>query len=154
MAITGHIHFRDLRRLLELHQVTTSPAADTAVDVWAKIIAYPSLTYWTASSVGIVILLPDGFEDAEWREWYFVYGGLNYYLFQYWIIEDEHTSGQFVFIEGRSPSFSSVQIALSDLETYDSDAAAAAAGLSVGDFYRAGSGHDRADFGSITSVLE
>ena len=154
MSIVGKIHFRDLNRLLPLHRVTLSPPSDEEEMVWAKVIAYPNLTYWTASSVGIVILLPEGFEESDWREWYFVYGGLNYYLFQYWIVNDQDTNGQFIFIEGRSPSFSSVQIALSDLPTFDSDADAAAGGLAVGDFYLAGSAHDRADVGSITSRLD
>jgi len=154
MSIVGNIHFRDLTRQLEIHKVVLAPSSDTAVTFWGKVIAYPNLTYWTASSVGIVILLPEDMEEGDWSEWYFVYGGKNYYFFQYWVVYDQDTHGQFVFIEGRSPSFSTVQIALSDLETYDSDADAAAAGLGVGDYYRAGSGHDRADFGSITTRLE
>lgn len=154
MSIVGSIHFRDLTRQLELHKVVLSPASDTSINVWARVIAYPNLTYWTASSIGIVILLPDDMEAGDWQEWYFVYGGLNYYFFQYWVVHDQDTHGQYVFIEGRSPTFSTVQIALSDLNTFNSDADAVAAGLEVGDYYRAGAGHDRADFGSITSVLE
>lgn len=154
MAVVGRIHFRDLNRELELHKVVVSPASDTQVTVWGKVIAYPDLTYWTAESLGFVILLPDDLQDGDWQEWYFVYAGLTYYFHQFWIIDDEHTTGQFVFIEGRSPSFSTVQIALSDLGEYDSDADAAADGLAVGDYYRAGSAHDRADYGSITSRLE
>lgn len=154
MSIVGKIHFRDLTRELELHKVTLSPASDTQVAVWGKVIAYPNLTYWTSASLGFVILLPEDMETGDWPEWYFVYGGQNYYFYQYWIVYDEDTHGQFVFIEGRSPSFSTVQIALGDLNTFNSDAEAVAAGLGLGDFYRAGSQHDRADYGSITSVLE
>lgn len=154
MAIAGHIHYRDLDVQLELHKVVVSPSSDTSETVAARIIAYPNLTYWTASSVGIVIHLPDDMEAGDWTEWYFVYGGINYYFFQYWIAHDEYSTRQFVFVEGRSPHFSDTQIALSDLETYASDAAAAAAGLAVGDYYRAALGHDRADAYSITSRIE
>lgn len=154
MSIVGKIHFRDLTQQLELHKVTTSPATDISSQIWGKVIAYPNLTYWTGSSVGFVILLPEDMEAGEWSEWYIVYGGQNYYFYQYWIVYDQDTKGQFVFIEGRSPSFSTVQIALDDLLEFDSDADAAAAGLGVGKYYRAGAGHDRADYGSITSRLE
>ena len=154
MSIVGKIHFRDLTRLLPLHRVTTSPATDTAENTWMKVIAYPNLTYWTASSLGFVFLLPPDMQAAEWREWYIPYGGLNYYFYQFWEVYDEDTQGLFVFVEGRSPSFSNVQIALSDLPSYSSDAAAAAGGLAVGDFYVATEGHDRADVGSITKRLD
>lgn len=137
-----------------MHKVVVSPSSDTQVTVWGKVIAYPNLTYWTAESLGFVILLPEDMETGDWTEWYFVYAGLTYYFHQFWIIDDDDSTGQFVFIEGRSPSFSSVQIALSDLNTFDSDAAAAAAGLAVGDFYIASTLHDRADVGSITTRLE
>lgn len=154
MAIVGNIHYRDLNVELELHKVVVSPASDTSETVAARIIAYANLTYWTGSSVGIVIHLPDDMEGGDWTEWYFVYGGINYYFFQYWIVDDEHSIRQFVFVEGRSPSFSSVQIALSDLDTFDSDSLAAAAGLDVLDFYIAGAAHDRASYGTITQRLE
>lgn len=154
MAIAGNIHYRDLDVQLELHKVVVSPASDTSETVAARIIAYPNLTYWTASSVGIVIHLPDDMEDGDWMEWYFVYGGINYYFFQYWIVDDEHSTRQFVFVEGRSPHFSDVQIALNDVESFISDAAAAAAGYAVGDSYKALPGHDRADTGGWTTRLE
>lgn len=154
MAITGKIHFRDLNRELELHKVVLSPSSDTEVTVWGKVIAYPNLTYWTAESVGFVILLPDDLQDGDWTSWYFTYAGLNYYFHQFWIVDDEETSGQFVFIEGRSPHFTQVNIALGDLLTFDSDADAATAGLEVGDFYVAGDAHDRAVTGTITKRLE
>lgn len=154
MSIVGKIHFRDLNRELAMHKVVVSPPSDTTVTVWGKVIAYPNLTYWTGSSVGFVILLPEDLQTGDWTEWYFVYGGLNYYFHQFWIIDDEDTSGQFVFIEGRSPTFTDVNIALSDLNTFNSDALAAAAGLLVGDFYVAGTEHDRAAIGSITKRLE
>jgi len=148
--VTPNFTLSDLNRQVVLHKVVLSPASDTAVTVWCRIVAYPDLTYWTASSLGFVIRLPDDFLGGDWQEWYFVYGGLNYYCFQFWVLNHS----QFVFIEGRSPTFSTVQIALSDLNTFDSDALAAAAGLEIGDYYRAGSGHDRADYGSITTRLE
>lgn len=154
MSIVGKIHFRDLTRQLELHKVVLSPASDTTVTVWGKVIAYPNLTYWTSASVGFVILLPEDMETGDWTEWYFVYGGQNYYFYQYWIVYDEDTHGQFVFIEGRSPNFSTAQIALDDIPTYNSDAEAAAAGLAVGKTYKAGTGHDRADAGGYTTRLE
>ena len=154
MSIVGTIHFRDLRRELELHKVVISPASDTQVSVWGKIIAYPNLTYWTSASVGFVILLPEDMEAGDWTEWYFVYGGQNYYFYQYWVIDDEDTHGQFVFIEGRSPNFSTAQIALDDIPTYASDAEAAAAGLAIGKTYKAAAGHDRADIGGYTTRQE
>lgn len=154
MAVFGKLHFRDLNRELSLHKVVLDPASDTEVTVWGKVIAYPNLSYWTAESLGFVILLPEDLQDGDWSEWYFEYAGQNYYFHQFWIVDDEETTGQFVFIEGRSPSFSTVQIALSDLLEFDNDAAAGAAGLAVGKYYRAGPGHDRADYGSITSRLE
>lgn len=154
MAIVGNIHYRDLDTPLELHKVVVSPASDTSETVFGKVIAYPSLTYWTGSSVGFVLHLPDDMESGDWSEWYIVYGGKNYYFYQYWIVDDDYSTRQFVFVEGRSPSFSDTQIALGDLETYNSDALAAAAGLAVGDYYRAGLGHDRADAYSITSRIE
>ena len=119
-----------------------------------RVVAYPDLTYWTGSSLGFVIHLPDDMEDGDWTEWYFAYSGLNYYFHQFGIIDDDDSFRQFVFIEGRSPHFSSVQIALSDLDTFDSDSLAAAAGLDVLDFYIAGAAHDRAPYGTITQRLE
>lgn len=154
MAISGNIHYRDLNREIELHKVVVSPASDTSETVFAKIIAYPNLTYWTGSSIGIVIHLPDDMEAGDWSEWYFVYGGINYYFFQYWVVDDDNSVGQFVFIEGRSPHFSDVQIALGDVESFASDALAAAAGYAVGDTYKAAAGHDRADIGGYTTRLE
>ena len=154
MSIVGKIHYRDLDAPLELHKVVISPASDTQETVMGHVVAYPNLTYWTASSVGFVIHLPDDMEDGDWSEWYIVYGGKNYYFFQYWIVDDDDSFRQFVFVEGRSPSFSSVQIALSDLDTFDSDSLAAAAGLDVLDFYIAGAAHDRAPYGTITQRLE
>lgn len=154
MAVVGKIHFRDLNRELTLHKVVVSPASDTSVTVWGRVYAYLPLTYWTAESLGFVIVLPEDLETGDWTEWYFEYAGLNYYFHQFDIIHDDDTNGQFVFIEGRSPHFSSVNIALGDLDTFDSDADAAAAGLAVGDFYVAGDGHDRAVTGTITKRLE
>ncbi len=154
MAVVGKIHFRDLDERLELHKVVVSPASDTTVEVWGKVYTYLPLTYWTAESAGFVIQTPTDLKTGDWTEWYFVYAGLNYYFHQFSIIHDEDLCGQLVFIEGRSPHFSDTNIALGDLETYDSDAAAAAAGLAVGDYYRAGLAHDRADAYSITSRIE
>ena len=154
MAIVGKVHFRDLDERLQLHKVVVSPASDTTVEVWGKVYAYLPLTYWTAESLGFVILTPSDLKTGDWTEWYFTFAGLNYYFHQFSIIHDDDLNGQMVFIEGRSPHFSDVQVALTDLETYNSDTEAAAAGLAVGDFYRAGSGHDRADYGSITSRIE
>lgn len=154
MSVVGKIRFRDLSRELELHKVVVSPASDTTVTVWGRVYAYLPLTYWTAESLGFVILVPDDLETGDWTEWYFVYAGLNYYFHQFDIIRDDETEAQFVFIEARSPHFTTVQIALSDLDTYDSDVDAAAAGLAIGDFYVAGSGHDRASIGSVTQRLE
>lgn len=154
MAVVGKIHFRDLDERLELHKVVVSPASDTTVEVWGKVYTYLPLTYWTAESVGFVIQTPTDLKTSDWTEWYFVYAGLNYYFHQFSIIHDDELCGQLVFIEGRSPHFSDTNIALGDLETYDSDAAAAAAGLAVGDYYRAGLAHDRADAYSITSRIE
>jgi len=154
MAVVGKIHFRDLDERLELHKVVVSPASDTTVEVWGKVYTYLPLTYWTAESAGFVIQTPTDLKTGDWTEWYFVYAGLNYYFHQFSIIHDEDLCGQLVFIEGRSPHFSDTNIALGDLETYDSDAAAAAAGLAVGDYYRASLVHDRADAYSITSRIE
>lgn len=154
MAVVGKVHFRDLDERLELHKVTVSPPDDEQVEVWGKAYSYLPLTYWTAESLGFVILTPAELKTADWTEWYFVFAGLNYYFHQFSIIHDDELNGQLVFIEGRSPHFSEVQIALTDLGTYNSDAAAAAAGLAVGDYYRAGFGHDRADAYSITSRIE
>lgn len=149
MSVIGqNIHFRDLRTLVDFYRPTLQ-------QTWGLIIAYPPLTYWTAGSIGIVIRIPDGFfEETEWQSWYFVYGGNNYYLYQYKVVVDENTTQQFVFFEGRSPSVSDAQIALQLLPTYSSDAEAAAAGLGIGRYYRAGAGHDRADQGSLTSRIE
>lgn len=47
-----------------------------------------------------------------------------------------------------------VQSLLNDLSTYNSDTEAGAGGLSVGAFYIAGPGHDRAPWGSVTTRLE
>ena len=154
MAVVGKIHFRDLDERLELHKVVVSPASDTTVEVWGKVYTYLPLTYWTAESAGFVIQTPTDLKTGDWTEWYFVYAGLNYYFHQFSIIHDQDLNGQLVFIEGRSPHFSTVQIALTDLGTYDSDADAATAGLAVGDYYRAGAAHDRADYYSITSRIE
>lgn len=146
-SIVSNIHFRDLNK-----QVSFFRPSETVV--WAKIIAYPALTYWTADSVGFVIRTPDDLLTSDdWATWWFVWGGTNYYWYQYWIVRDEMTSGQFVFVEGRSPSITYTQISLSELEPYNSDDEAAAAGILVGKFYKAGPEHDRADTGSITSRL-
>jgi hypothetical protein len=154
MAVVGEVHYRDLDVQLELHKVVVLPPSDATETVAALIIAYPNLTYWTASSVGIVIHLPDDMEVGDWTEWYFVYGGINYYFFQYWIVDDDDSFRQFVFVEGRSPHFSTAQIALSDLDEFNSDAEAAAGGYILMDDYHAGPLHDRADYGSITRRLE
>lgn len=154
MAVVGKIHFRDLDERLELHKVVVSPASDTEVEVWGKVFAYLPLTYWTAESLGFVIQTPSDLKTGDWTEWYFVYAGLNYYFHQFNVIHDDDLCGQLVFIEGRSPHFSMVQIALGDVESFISDAAAAAAGYAVGDTYKALAGHDRADTGGWTTRLE
>lgn len=154
MSIVGNIHYRDLDTELELHKVTISPASDVSETVLGRVIAYPNLTYWTGSSVGFVIHLPDDMEDGDWSEWYIVYGGQNYYFYQYWIVDDENSVRQFVFVEGRSPNFSDAQFAADNIPTYGSDAAAAAAGLAIGKTYKAAAGHDRADAGGWTTRLE
>ncbi len=154
MAVVGKIHYRDLNRELELHKVVVSPASDTTQTVWGRVYAYLPLTYWTAESLGFVIPVPDDLETGDWTEWYFVYAGLNYYFHQFDIIHDDELNGQLVFVEGRSPHFSTVQIALSDVESFASDADAAAAGYAIGDTYKAAAGHDRADVGGYTTRLE
>ena len=153
MAVVGKIHFRDLDERLELHKVVVSPASDTTVEVWGKAYSYLPLTYWTAESLGFVIQTPSDLFTGDWTEWYFVYAGLNYYFHQFSVIHDEELCGQLVFIEGRSPHFSDVQLALSDLGTYDSDADAAADGLAVADFYVGSAAHDRNPF-AITRRIE
>jgi hypothetical protein len=154
VAFFGSVHFRDLKRRVELHKVTISPPADEVENAWCYITAYPNLTYWTAESLGFVILYRSEIEESpDFREWYFVYANKNYYWHQFWIIDDEETTNKFVFVEGRSPSFSTIQINLGELETFNSDDDALAAGYSVGDFYIAGAEHERASTGSITSVL-
>jgi hypothetical protein len=154
MAVVGKIHFRDLDERLELHKVVVSPASDTTVEVWGRVFAYLPLTYWTAESLGFVIQTPSDLKTGDWTEWYFVYAGLNYYFHQFNVIHDDELNGQLVFIEGRSPHFTSVQIALTDLPTHNSDADAATGGVALNDFYVAGSAHDRAPYGTITRRLE
>lgn len=155
MSIVGDIQIGDLTWRLPLHKFSSGGTVHNEVTVWAKIIGYPSLTYWTSGSLGFVIRTPTEIpSEDEWVDWFFVYSGKNYTWYQFWI--DMVSRGQFAFVEARSASFGSgggTDLPASNV-MYNSDALAAAAGLGLGDPYWAGAAHDRASYGSLTQRLE
>ena len=145
MAVPSNINFRDLNQVLELHQVTSSPATDTELSVWGRF--YASFE----SAANFVVFNAYALDQAtnnDWRYWYFVYAGDT------WIITafKELFGGKLLdFTVSSTASFSGS--VLSNLDTYASDVLAAAGGVAVGGYYRAGAGHERADIGSVTSRL-
>lgn len=115
------------RQLDEWVSLTTS----TTTTVKAKVVAYLELPHWTAASVGFVITEPTAFTaitDSSWRDWYFEWKGLTYYWFQ----TSRLPGKQLLFVEGRTPSLTTIQSDLSGLPAYVDDAAAVAAGLEIG----------------------
>lgn len=123
----------DLVREISFRQLDewVSLTTDTATTVKAKVVAYLELPHWTAASVGFVITEPTAFTtitDSSWREWYFVWKGLTYYWFQ----TSRLPGKQLLFVEGRTPSLTTIQSDLSGLPAYVDDAAAVAAGLEIG----------------------
>jgi hypothetical protein len=150
MSFPTKVEIGAMNRRVTLRTVVSLVTADT--EIWAQISAFPEFTYWTSGALGFLIRTPTVLiGEDEWPNWYFVYGGKNYYWYQYWL--DDTTSGQFVFVEAHAASFSTGNPTLGDLGTYDSDQAAQADGLDIGDAYWAGSGHDRAAYGSLTKRL-
>lgn len=143
-ALTSY-SFRDLSDYVELHQVSSSPASDTPIDVWAKVV--PSST----SVINVVIHNGFGFDQLgndDWRLWYFVWAGFNWVFSMFY----PHPGGRLVTIECRSTNSLDTS-GLSDLDTFNNDDDAATAGVAVGGFYVAGSEHERASTGSVTSRL-
>lgn len=123
----------DLVRDISFRQLDewVSLTTDTATTVKAKVVAYLELPHWTAASVGFVITEPTAFTtitDSSWRDWYFEWKGLTYYWFQ----TSRLPGKQLLFVEGRTPSLTTIQSDLSGLPAYVDDAAAVAAGLEIG----------------------
>lgn len=146
MAVPSSISFRDLNQWVEMHRVVSAPPSDTTTMLWGRI--YPT------SSTRADLVLHNGwdldlFTNADWQLWYIVYAGLTWYFSIFDIIDGD----RLLQIELRSTSSFGPPSA-SAFGIYNSDALAAAAGVTLGNFYIAGSGHDRADFGSLTTRLE
>jgi len=142
MAVPSLIDFRDLNQYLEVHRVVVSPPSDTTTQVWGRV--YPT----SSTQADIVIhngWAFDQFANDDWQQWYFDYAGHIWYVEQFDIID----GGRLVQLEvsTTAPSGSS------SYNTYNDDAAAAAGGVSVGGIYIAGSGHERADIGGLTTRL-
>lgn len=154
MASVGKIEFRDLDTELVMTTYSAVAAAPVPVTIRCKVVGHLDLPDWSTSSKGFFIPFPDDLETSYWRGWYITYAGLDYYFYQFTVIDDAETVRQFVFVEGRSTVFTTGGATLADLGTYDSDAAAAAAGVAVGGYYRASLVHDRADAYSVTSRIE
>jgi hypothetical protein len=124
LDIVRDLSFRQLDEWVTLHI-----ASDKRVK--AKVVTYLDLPYWTAASVGFVITEPEAYRDVTtsgWRDWYFEWKGLTYYWFQVSRLPGK----QLLFVEGRSPSLSTIQNDLSGLPAYIDDDAAVAAGLEIG----------------------
>lgn len=104
---------------------------DSDRTVKARVIAYLDIPGWTRESMGFVVTEPQAFEvitDSSWRDWYFQWKGLTYYWFQVSRLPARHL----LFVEGRTPSLTTIQSDLSGLPAYVDDAAAVAAGLEIG----------------------
>lgn len=145
MAVPSQIQFRDLNQWIELHRVVSSPSSNTTTMLWGRV--YPT----SDSQADLVIHNGWGldlFTNTDWQLWYIVYLGYTW-LFS---IVDIIDGGKLLQIELSTTSSLSTP-SLSDLDTYDSDTDAASGGVAVGGFYLAGSEHDRADVGGVTTRL-
>lgn len=152
-AYTGKIEIGELNRQVVMTTYETAVSSPETQTIWVKVLGYLDLPYWSSSSLGFILRLPANLETDYWRGWYITWGGLNYYFYQFQIIDDTATRQQFVFVEGRSTSFVEGELTIGDYGTYNSDALAAAGGLAIGDPYWAGLGHDRVS-GVLTKRLE
>lgn len=152
MSVTGAIEISTLNQRVVLNKVIATVSSQ--LTVWARVEAFPGLTYWTSGALGFLIRTPSQIpSEDEWPNWYFTFGGKNYYWYQFWLDTDSH--GQFLFVEAHAASFgSSPSTFPASNVMYNSDAAAAADGLSIGDPYWAGAAHDRTPYGSLTQRLE
>lgn len=145
MAVPSLIDFRDLNQWLELHQVVSSPASNTQINVWGRV--YPT----SETRADFVIhngFAFDQFTNDDWQLWYFVYAGHNWRIAQFDIV-DGH---RLVMLECVTTS-SLDGSGLSDLDWYPSDSDAAIGGVAVGEQYIADIGHERADYGGITTRI-
>lgn len=145
MAVPSNIDFRDLNEMIEMHRVVSSPSSDTETDVWGRV--------FMSSDTAADLVIHDGwgfdlFTTNDWQLWYIDFAGYQWLFSSFELIHGTK------LIKIRLETTSSLSTpSLSSLDTYDSDDLAAAGGVAVNGWYRAGSGHDRADFGSVTSRL-
>jgi len=148
------VTFRELNTLVAMTTFETPVSSPVVVEVWAKVVAYLDLPYWSSSSVGFVLLMPAGMEDDYWRGWFITYAGLDYYFYQFRVVDDAESFRKFVFVEGRSTTFTDGEATIDEYKTCISDAAADAAGVAVGSPYWTAVGHDRTGPGVLVKRLE
>lgn len=132
--LVREISFRELNEWIPLD-------TGTETTVKAKVVAYLDIPGWTTASMGFVITEPTDFSTITtpgWRDWFFTWKGLVYF----WHQTSPLPGKQLLFIEGRSPSLSTIQSDLSGLPAYVDDDAAVAAGLEVGMAYWVLPGND------------
>lgn len=148
MAVPSKIDHRDLNQWLEMHRVVTTPPSDTLTMVWGRVYVSSDTVADLAIHNGWGL---DLFTNTDWRLWYIVYAGLTWYFSSFDIIN----GGKLLAVElSTVPPVVFGPPSSSEFGIYNSDALAAAGGVSLGGFYIAGTGHDRADVGGLTTRLE
>lgn len=142
--LVREISFRELNEWIPLNTGTETTAK-------AKVVAYLDIPGWTSASMGFVITEPTDFSTITtpgWRDWFFTWKGLVYF----WHQTSPLPGKQLLFIEGRSPSLSTIQSDLSGLPAYVGDDEAVAAGLEVGMPYWVLAGNEAVPEGTLVRV--